>query len=187
MGLGIVHSCDGLSHPESLPFHSLPPSRHSPRLYSVAIAGRGRLSTAIVSVESLQKSRGITLSRKNWSELCSTIASMHSVGLVHRDIKLESAPPFYFFPFSTPYHPTHTRYLPTALIQLSNLGLGRLIGIPQPTSASAAALSPTPYQNLSPPDTPMTPTTSARRGYSCLCVLSTLWLMFMRPFSHSCQ
>ena len=40
------------------------------------------------------------LVRRIWGELCRAVAWMHSVGLVHRDIKLESASPFVISTFS---------------------------------------------------------------------------------------
>ena len=40
------------------------------------------------------------LVRRIWGELCRAVAWMHSVGLVHRDIKLESASPFVTITFS---------------------------------------------------------------------------------------
>ncbi|KAL7282948.1 hypothetical protein ACG7TL_002366 [Trametes sanguinea] len=64
------------------------------------------------------------LVRRIWGELCKAVAWMHSVGLVHRDIKLEN-----ILLTTDPF----TRPLPSSsLIKLTDFGLSRFIDPAQP-------------------------------------------------------
>ncbi|PIL30690.1 transporter [Ganoderma sinense ZZ0214-1] len=64
------------------------------------------------------------LVRRIWGELCRAVAWMHSVGLVHRDIKLENIL-LTVNPFARPL-PSHS------LIKLTDFGLSRFIDPAQP-------------------------------------------------------
>ncbi|TFK45643.1 kinase-like protein [Heliocybe sulcata] len=59
-----------------------------------------------------------------WSELCKAAAWMHSVGLVHRDIKLENILLTQPFPFPPDFH--------QPLIKLSDFGLSRFVDLENP-------------------------------------------------------
>ncbi|ORY39738.1 kinase-like domain-containing protein [Leucosporidium creatinivorum] len=72
------------------------------------------------------------LARRIFGELCSAVGWMHSIGLVHRDIKLEnilltSRP----FPSSTPSNVLAS--LPTPFVKLTDFGLSRFISPTNPT------------------------------------------------------
>ncbi|KAJ8503624.1 hypothetical protein ONZ45_g10692 [Pleurotus djamor] len=67
--------------------------------------------------------------RQIFYELCKAVAWMHSVGLVHRDIKLENIllTTFAFSSRSGYDAPPTLAHLPTPLIQLTDFGLSRFI------------------------------------------------------------
>ncbi|KZT24043.1 Pkinase-domain-containing protein, partial [Neolentinus lepideus HHB14362 ss-1] len=81
-----------------------------------------------------------------WSELCKAVAWMHSVGLVHRDIKLENILLTHPFPFPSPSSPpSPNQHQPSPhqpspnqphphppLIKLSDFGLSRFVDLASP-------------------------------------------------------
>ncbi|KAG9010514.1 hypothetical protein FRB94_010280 [Tulasnella sp. JGI-2019a] len=80
------------------------------------------------------------LLRRMWSELCRAVAWMHSVALVHRDIKLENIlltcdlfSPQYIMPGTGS---PSLALLPTPLLKLTDFGLSRFIDPDQPLLAT---------------------------------------------------
>lgn len=90
--------------------------------------------------------------RRIWGELCKAVGWMHGVGLVHRDIKLESTFPSKFSPslgrviyesyftdilLTTPLPPPA---LPAPFIKLTDFGLSRFLPPPLPSSPTSSQL-----------------------------------------------
>ncbi|KAG8858537.1 hypothetical protein FRB96_005209 [Tulasnella sp. 330] len=80
------------------------------------------------------------LLRRMWSELCRAVAWMHSVALVHRDIKLEN-----ILLTCNPFEPQFIEpgtscpslaFLPSPLLKLTDFGLSRFIDPDQPLLAT---------------------------------------------------
>ncbi|KAI0737968.1 kinase-like domain-containing protein [Daedaleopsis nitida] len=111
-----------ISHPSIVSYlHSFStPSHHCLVLEHI---GGGELLDIIDNPESHARISE-PLVRRIWGELCRAVAWMHSVGLVHRDIKLENIL-LTTDPFTQPL-PSHS------LIKLTDFGLSRFIDPAQP-------------------------------------------------------
>ncbi|KAK4048751.1 hypothetical protein OIV83_004517 [Microbotryomycetes sp. JL201] len=72
------------------------------------------------------------LVRRIFGELCSAVGWMHSIGLVHRDIKLENVL-LMSQPFPTTINPLQLSSLPTPFVKLTDFGLSRFISLSNPT------------------------------------------------------
>ncbi|KAG8689089.1 hypothetical protein FRC11_004146 [Ceratobasidium sp. 423] len=75
----------------------------------------------LINKEENQSKMSETLLRRLWGELCRAVGWMHSVALVHRDIKLENIL-LTSNPFTNPIPP-----LTTPLVKLTDFGLSRFI------------------------------------------------------------
>ncbi|KAM0792035.1 hypothetical protein ACM66B_004743 [Microbotryomycetes sp. NB124-2] len=72
------------------------------------------------------------LVRRIFGELCSAVGWMHSIGLVHRDIKLENVL-LMSRPFPATTDPLQLSSLPTPFVKLTDFGLSRFISLSNPT------------------------------------------------------
>jgi serine/threonine protein kinase len=77
-----------ISHPNitTLLTHLTTPSYH---VLALPYLPGGDL-LGLVNSDTAHGALGETLLRRMWSELCKAVGWMHGVGLVHRDVKLES-------------------------------------------------------------------------------------------------
>ncbi|CAE6446108.1 unnamed protein product [Rhizoctonia solani] len=108
-----------ISHPSIVAYlHSFTtPTHHCLVLERI---GGGELFD-LINKEGNQSKMSETLLRRLWGELCRAVGWMHSVALVHRDIKLENIL-LTSNPFTNPIPP-----LNTPLVKLTDFGLSRFI------------------------------------------------------------
>ncbi|KDQ18543.1 hypothetical protein BOTBODRAFT_73585, partial [Botryobasidium botryosum FD-172 SS1] len=108
-----------ISHPNIITYvHSFTTQSHH-CLVLEHIAG-GELFD-LLSDDANREQMSPQLLRRLWRELCSAVGWMHSVALVHRDIKLENIL-LTRNPFKSPIHT-----LPSPLLKLTDFGLSRFI------------------------------------------------------------
>ncbi|EPQ58691.1 kinase-like protein [Gloeophyllum trabeum ATCC 11539] len=113
-----------ISHPSIISYLSSfsTPTHH---VLVLEYVGGGELFDIVNDDEKHARLTESTLWRM-WGELCNAVGWMHSVGLVHRDIKLENILLTQSFPFPSP--------LPSdqPLIKLSDFGLSRFVDLDNP-------------------------------------------------------
>ncbi|CAE6434568.1 unnamed protein product [Rhizoctonia solani] len=108
-----------ISHPSIVAYlHSFTTPTH--HCLVVERIGGGELFD-LINKEENQNKMSETLLRRLWGELCRAVGWMHSVALVHRDIKLENIL-VTSNPFTQPVPP-----LTTPLLKLTDFGLSRFI------------------------------------------------------------
>ncbi|KAJ1310559.1 hypothetical protein OPQ81_007289 [Rhizoctonia solani] len=108
-----------ISHPSIVAYlHSFTTPTH--HCLVVEHIGGGELFD-LINKEENQNKMSETLLRRLWGELCRAVGWMHSVALVHRDIKLENIL-LTSNPFTNPVPP-----LTTPLLKLTDFGLSRFI------------------------------------------------------------
>ncbi|KAF8682201.1 Protein tyrosine kinase [Rhizoctonia solani] len=108
-----------ISHPSIVAYlHSFTTPTH--HCLVVEHIGGGELFD-LINKEENQNKMSETLLRRLWGELCRAVGWMHSVALVHRDIKLENIL-VTSNPFTQPVPP-----LTTPLLKLTDFGLSRFI------------------------------------------------------------
>ncbi|KAH7340107.1 kinase-like domain-containing protein [Rhizoctonia solani] len=108
-----------ISHPSIVAYlHSFTTPTH--HCLVVEHIGGGELFD-LINKETNQSKMTETLLRRLWGELCRAVGWMHSVALVHRDIKLENIL-LTTNPFTNPVPP-----LTTPLLKLTDFGLSRFI------------------------------------------------------------
>ncbi|KAF8655813.1 hypothetical protein AX16_002898 [Volvariella volvacea WC 439] len=103
---------------------------------------------ALVNSDIAWSHLGEDVLRRLWCELCKAVGWMHSVGIVHRDIKLENVllTTTAFMDLEKQDESSWRRPTldslpapPLPLIKLTDFGLSRFIDVPSPASASSAS------------------------------------------------